>query len=320
MEEKSKNDLPLFVVAGMPRGATTFLYHYLAQHPEIYLPFRKEVNYFCSNYDRGEDWYLSLYKDMPAAKVAGDISPPCFLDEHAIARIKQFGAQVKVILVVRNPAEWAVSFYHQFKSIHYDVPDFESYLKQGYSSKIGDKYLTVHFLGNWISERIKAFQYAFGDNILIYDFTWFKMNPLLILQHIERFLGVSAYFTETNFDNLRINESKRRNLRFLSWLLSREWFISFIARLFPKSLIRNLRSAFDRLSAKTSGESSKQNSHDEQEIALAMDYLAEEVKRVECLFQSAPVLIGKEPVIGTKTQSDIMFKALSDPKGAYSVE
>ena len=37
---------PNVLVAGFPRSGSTFLYHLLTQHPEIYIPKIKEINYF----------------------------------------------------------------------------------------------------------------------------------------------------------------------------------------------------------------------------------------------------------------------------------
>ena len=38
--------LPNFFIAGAPKSGTTSLYHYLSQHPEIYMSPIKEPNYF----------------------------------------------------------------------------------------------------------------------------------------------------------------------------------------------------------------------------------------------------------------------------------
>ena len=38
--------LPNFVVVGAPKCGTTSLYHYLRQHPEVFLPSQKELHYF----------------------------------------------------------------------------------------------------------------------------------------------------------------------------------------------------------------------------------------------------------------------------------
>jgi hypothetical protein len=52
----------LFVLAGMPRTATTFLYQRFQEHPEIFCPYRKETNFFSVNYAKGGAWYRDLFR------------------------------------------------------------------------------------------------------------------------------------------------------------------------------------------------------------------------------------------------------------------
>ncbi|TQV80220.1 sulfotransferase domain-containing protein [Aliikangiella coralliicola] len=284
--------VPLFVVAGMPRGATTFLYHYLSQHPEIFLPFRKEINYFNVKNNLGIDWYLSLYREMDSELIAGDISPLCFFNRDSISEIKAYSKEVKVILVIRDPAEWAVSFYYQFKSFTNNMPSLNEFLTKGHLYNVGDEQLFLKFSGNWIGERIKEYQAEFGDNVLIYNFSYFKKNPLNVLKTIEQFLDISNYFTSENFDNRRINESKRRNIRLVSWLLSRELVINTIGKLVPRKLIMKLRALFDRISSKNRGESSKNATHTDRDIEIASEFFREDTVKVSELFKESPVLIG----------------------------
>jgi hypothetical protein len=46
--------LPNFFIAGAPKAGTTSLYHYLGQHPEIYMSPIKEPNYFASEIRLGQ--------------------------------------------------------------------------------------------------------------------------------------------------------------------------------------------------------------------------------------------------------------------------
>jgi hypothetical protein len=298
MKNNALNEkLPLFVVAGMPRGGTTFLYHYLSQHPDIFLPYRKEVNYFSVNHKKGLTWYHGLYDELKENEIAGDISPPCFLTPDSMGRIKAYSPEVKVILIVRDPAEWAVSFYHQFKSFNKDIPELEQFLLKGYRYNLGDEYIDIQYTGNWIGERIKEYQQAFGDNLLVYEFSHFKKNPLDTLKVIETLLGVDDFFTTENFDNRRINESARRNNRLLSYILSRQSVIDSVGKIVPRSLIMKVRYLFDKFSVKHQGETSKQSSHSEDELAIAKQILAEQRANVASVFRDAPILIGDKAYI-----------------------
>ena len=66
---------PDFVVAGFPRCGTTWLYEVLRLHPAVFLPVRKEINFFNRAYEKGLDWYTAYFADARPDQLAGDISP-----------------------------------------------------------------------------------------------------------------------------------------------------------------------------------------------------------------------------------------------------
>ena len=54
---------PNFIIIGAMKAATTSLYTYLKQHPEIFIPAFKEPHFFDipENYNNGLDWYVKNY-------------------------------------------------------------------------------------------------------------------------------------------------------------------------------------------------------------------------------------------------------------------
>ena len=88
----------IFVVFGMPRTGTTYLYHALARHPRIFVPYRKESYFFSVNHGKGEDWFRSLYKGIGTDQIGADINPLYYLDADSIDRILAYDPNVKVIL------------------------------------------------------------------------------------------------------------------------------------------------------------------------------------------------------------------------------
>jgi hypothetical protein len=291
MKEPGMSTVPsspqLFIVAGMPRGATTFLYHNLQRHPQIFLPARKEVNYFNVNHSLGPQWYRRQYASIQPGQVAGDISPPCFLDPLAPARIRVHDPGVKVLLVVRDPVEWALSFYAQFASFNYEMPDFANYL-DGYDYRMQEGTLRVDFRDDAVIRSIERYREAFGANLLMYDFNFFRVHRLDVLRAIEAFLELPPFFADDNFDDLRINASSRRNWRPVSWLLSREWLIRGVQACLPHRLVLACRGHFDRFSAAGRGE----YQHPERHVALACDALESQRAAIRELFASGPIQLG----------------------------
>ena len=52
---------PDFLLVGVMKGGTTSLFRYLAQHPDVLPPFRKEIKYFDCNYFKGYAWYRAHF-------------------------------------------------------------------------------------------------------------------------------------------------------------------------------------------------------------------------------------------------------------------
>lgn len=113
--------LPNCCIVGAAKCGTTSIYHYLKNHPQIYLPKqRKEITYFAhdardSCMERIED-YRALYESHSAInkKVLIDISTAYLYDVDAPVRIKNLlGERTKIVIFLRNPVKMAFSLWKQ---------------------------------------------------------------------------------------------------------------------------------------------------------------------------------------------------------------
>lgn len=291
------SDFPLFVVPGMPRGGTTFLYHYLQKHPDIFLPYRKEIDFFNDIYNfKGPDWYRSLFQERKPGQICGDLSPACWFEPKAIEYIKEFNPNAKIILSLRNPADFAVSLLRQKQHSHYDLPPtIAEFIEKGYESKLSERGDSVffQFSPETFEGQVERYKEAFGANLLIYDFEFFQKNQLLTLRAIERFLGLKPHFNEENFDNLRINASSRRNVKFLYSLTTKDWFRNFFENYMPSAAVRQARGLVDRLSvAGAPSQDPSTSTHDPNEVVIAREKLAGSQAAFAALLSQAPVMLG----------------------------
>ncbi|MBS4013219.1 MAG: sulfotransferase domain-containing protein [Bacteroidetes bacterium] len=107
--------LPTFLVIGAMKAGTTSLYHYLDSHPEICMSAEKEPNYFLGGeeYKKGIARYSSLFKKNDA--VAYGEASTNYSKRHRYegvpARIYKDIPKVKLIYIVRDPIERAISHY-----------------------------------------------------------------------------------------------------------------------------------------------------------------------------------------------------------------
>ena len=114
--------LPDFLLVGVQKGGTTSLYAYLAQHPDVRGVGAKELFYFDRRYASGESWYRCWFPTHGAMRRARERAgtrtvltgeaTTSYLDHPAVpARAAALVPGAKVVAVLRDPAERAVSHY-----------------------------------------------------------------------------------------------------------------------------------------------------------------------------------------------------------------
>lgn len=105
-----EESLPDFLGLGVQKGGTTTLHRWLASHPRVHLPERKELHYFSLHHHRGPAWYASQFA-AASGRLCGDITPYYIFHPEAPRRIEALLPQVPLILLLRDPVERALSQY-----------------------------------------------------------------------------------------------------------------------------------------------------------------------------------------------------------------
>jgi hypothetical protein len=100
-----------FIGIGPGKSGTTWLYRTLQRHPEIVMSQVKETNYFNDNYARGDNWYSNLFRVAQDDVVIGEISNTYIFTPVVAERIYKYDSGIKVITILRDPIERAVSHY-----------------------------------------------------------------------------------------------------------------------------------------------------------------------------------------------------------------
>ena len=101
--------LPDFLGIGVQKGGTTTLQRLLEQHPDLFLPKQKELHYFSLHYSRGEAWYRQQFADAAPQQRCGEITPYYVFHPQAPQRIHALLPKAKLILLLRDPVERALS-------------------------------------------------------------------------------------------------------------------------------------------------------------------------------------------------------------------
>ncbi len=130
---------PSFILIGAQRCGTTSLFRALTAHPQLMPPtFHKGVNYFDLNYYRGPQWYRAHFPVAEfARRRAGRHCPPVAFEAsgyylyhpQAMERLGHDLPAVKLVAMLRDPAERAFSAHKHELARGYEREDFERALE-----------------------------------------------------------------------------------------------------------------------------------------------------------------------------------------------
>jgi hypothetical protein len=102
------------LVIGAQRSGTTSLFNYLVQHPKVLPPLGKELHYFDFHYHEGVRWYQGRFPfshRLRGGVISLDATPYYLPHPLAPSRARQLLPQAKLIAVLRNPIDRALSHY-----------------------------------------------------------------------------------------------------------------------------------------------------------------------------------------------------------------
>lgn len=104
---------PDFIIIGAMKSGTSSLFHYLRQHPGLTPSHVKEVHYFDNNFDKGPRWYASHFplRRLNRGAMTYEASPSYIFNPLVARRIYDHNPETKIIAVLRNPTQRAISHY-----------------------------------------------------------------------------------------------------------------------------------------------------------------------------------------------------------------
>lgn len=205
-----------FICIGAQKAGTTTLADILSLHPDIYIPEIKETKYFLfeEDYAKGIEFYnktyFSTYKGQTAC---GEFDPDYMLFPFTAKRISDtLGTDIKIIVVLRNPADRAYSHYLMTRKKGLEKHDFLRAIEMEPQRRSGIKetkiyaYIERGYYGRQISEFLKYFSrenflfLVFEDDII--------RNREATFKTVQEFIGVSFHKLDTNIHSNEAGEFK----------------------------------------------------------------------------------------------------------------
>jgi hypothetical protein len=201
--------MPNFFIIGAQKAGTTSLYHYLNQHPQVYMSPRKEPHFFegmHSEYRRpgrrstpvsGLGEYQALFEGASGEKAIGEASASYLYSPKAPGLIKSSVPDAKLIAILRNPADRAYSnFLHCVQVGREPLGSFSEAL-QAEEGRIRDKWGPLWYYkqkGFYYAQIKRYFDVFSRDQVRVWLYEDLRNDPFQMLREVFRFLGVDESF------------------------------------------------------------------------------------------------------------------------------
>lgn len=211
--------LPNFLIIGAQKAGTNWLAKMLNQHPDIFVYNEKEIHYFdeANNFRKGEEWYKRHFKTDKEYKFIGEKTPSYMWANLHLNRIENHMPEnhmpdvhiniysllpdIKLIAILRNPVERAISHIYHLMRCHLISPLIKvDDIISGRRDDILKKFCILE-IGLYYDQIQAYLEYFKREQMLflIYE-SDVSLNPETGLKKVCQFLGADDMF---EFRNLK---------------------------------------------------------------------------------------------------------------------
>ncbi|HVU16607.1 MAG TPA: sulfotransferase [Candidatus Didemnitutus sp.] len=222
--------LPNFILAGAPKSGTTALYHYLRQHPQIYLSPIKEPTFFGADdfltdpeiraqVSREQDrlraylaqpklhsthfliteWndYVQLFREVLEEIAVGEASVSYLWLPGSAAALRARLPEARLIFILRDPTERLFSLYllDRRRAAGTTFRDWVLKAMQQAGDSPGVRRYPIPLDGGFYATQLGRFLEFFPRHqIKIHRYEEFRADPRRVLRDLFEFLGVNSGF------------------------------------------------------------------------------------------------------------------------------
>ncbi|MEL6812823.1 MAG: sulfotransferase domain-containing protein, partial [Bacteroidota bacterium] len=205
-------------------SGTTSLFNYLEEHPEVFVPKIKEPHFFshpevASTYYKTTligtmAAYESLYEKAASFKAVGDLSSSYLFNPRSAGRIWDYNPKAKIVMILRNPVERAVSHYLMDRNLGLIQKPLRDVMEKPEENRVFyEQYVELGHYEAQIKRYLDCFK---RDRILILLSDELFEDTPNTLTKLFHFLGVDKSFMPDL--NKRYNQFKEPRFPFINRL------------------------------------------------------------------------------------------------------
>lgn len=255
--------LPNFLIVGAPKAGTTSLYHYLSDHPDVFMSNPKEVNYFsreaieaqCLYYDdikiKTLSDYESLFKPVINEKTIGEGSVSYLYYTDTPRKILETLGNIKIIIMLRDPIDRGFSHYLMDRKLGLVNSSYSEIVSQSGQHKHQHLYYQQYVKLGLYYEQVKRYLDTFRDQsvkiILQEDL---RDNPDQTIIQLYEFLGINTtYKSDLSIKHNSFSEPKNP---LVHSLYSSHFLRTTVKNILPKAILRGIKNCLFQRTIKPS--------------------------------------------------------------------
>src|SRR5690348_277983 len=247
--------LPNFFIVGTPKAGTTSLYHYLDEHPDIFMSPIKETNYFSYEEIKSQGLfyneehintlaqYEQQFKDAKNESAIGEASVSYLYYASVPSKIKEFNPDARIIIVLRNPVDRGFSHYLMDKRLGFVNLSYEDIVWERNIHPKSQLYYQQYIgLGQYY-EQVKRYLTIFGEKqvkILLYEDIIRDIEK--VVKELFMFLNVNCDFSPDTNQQHNVYTSPKNF--FIQKLYAQKKFRTVAKKIFGENIQQQLKNVF----------------------------------------------------------------------------
>jgi hypothetical protein len=215
-----------FLIAGTQKGGTSALHYHLDQHPQITMAHSEEAHmvdhprrHFFDDETRfsGEVSYDILHEDVrmkPGSRIVGSCTPIYTYWRPAMKRIRDYHPGIKLIVLLRDPADRAFSHWNMYRDRKQEDLGFLEAIREEKNRlraylPLQQRRHSYLDRGFYFEQIERVFQFFPREQVRVIKFEEFRRQTEEVVNDVFRFLGVAPLTTVRNREQNRIHYERR---------------------------------------------------------------------------------------------------------------
>ena len=243
--------LPNFICVGAQKAGTSTLFDVLKQSPDVFFPKKKELHFFEKPelYKKGLNYYQSLFEEgYNHQKLIGEITPEYLFYGDVPEKIYKDLGNIKVIILLRNPAARAYSqfnFHKMYQVEQLSANFFDEIKKEKLDSNVTDYKSwcnpTYYLSKSLYYNQVKRYIDVFGqENVFVGIFEDMFNKDNLKLDDLFSFLELPSFNYNMTHSNVSVVNKNNTSFNFLSSAKK------IADKIVPKSLTKGLSNSIKK--------------------------------------------------------------------------